>query len=298
MKIFFLKLTVFIILFFLIDSILGRIIEPFYFKVKSGTIFNTVYGVTNCDEKILIIGASEVKHSFVSKQIEDSLGLSCYNLGFDGNNVYYQYAVLRAIVSRYTPSFVIISTGIAAENESSITPLFPFHKKYKQIEETILEVAPVEKYKLISNAYEYNSLILKIIQGQVASEPYTNGYVPLYDEKYDAKHETRSFSIPSSSRSLEYFDKLLKLAVSAGCKVIVVNTPRCWHNTLSDKPSKIKDLISSNNAYYLNYENDTAYTYHNDIFYDGVHLNNKGAVLFTNNFISDLKTIINKNIRP
>ena len=41
-----------------------------------------------------------------------------------------------------------------------------------------------------------------------------------------------------------------------------------------------------------NYETDTAFVYHNDSFYDGVHLNNKGAEIFTGRFISDLKNIV------
>lgn len=289
MRKFLFKLSLFLILFFLIDLILGHIYEPLYFKVKSGTIFNTVYGIQDSHEEILIVGASEVKHSIISKQIEDSLGLTCYNLGFDGNNIYYQFAMLREILDRYTPSIVVISTTITAEDESTITSLFPFHKKYKRIRETIFEIAPVEKYKLISNAYAYNSVILDIIQGHTSPEPQTNGYKPLYSEKYNIAPETREFSIHSSPRTLEYFDKFLKLAVSSGCKVVVVNTPRCWYNSAHDHPSKIKELISHNQVLFLDYENDTSFLYHNDIFYDGVHLNHKGAEVFTSRFISDLK---------
>jgi len=287
------KISVFIILFFIVDFILGEILEPLYFKVKSGTIFNTVYGIRDTHDEILIFGASEVKHSFISKQIEDSLGLTCYNLGFDGNNIYYQYAMLSEILDRYTPHIVVVSTSITAEDESSIISLFPFHKRYRRIRETIFEIAPVEKFKTISNAYVYNSLILNIIQGLIYPEPETNGYRPLYNEKYNIESETRKYSIPSSPRTLDYFDKFLKLAVSSGCKVVVVGTPKCWYNSSNGQPSNIKELISHNHVLYLDYENDTTFLYNNDIYYDGVHLNHKGAEVFTRRFISDLKNNVN-----
>ena len=294
MKKFLLKLSIFIILFFLIDFILGQILEPLYFKVESGTIFNSVYGIRDSHEEILLMGASEVKHSFISKQIEDSLGLSCYNLAFDGNNIYYQYAVLREILKRYTPHVVVISTTITAEDESTVTSLFPFHKNYNRIKETIFEIAPIEKYKLISNAYVYNSLILNIIQGLILPEPQTNGYKPLYRGDTKNNLAVRNYSIPSSPRSFDYFDKFLNLAVTSGCSVIVVNTPKYFINSSYDRPSEIKELVSKYKIAYLNYENDTTYINHNDYFYDGVHLANKGAEVFTSRFISDLKDIVNR----
>lgn len=273
--------------------ILGEILEISFFKAKSGTTFNTIYGIRDCNEEILIMGDSEVKHGIISNLLKDSLGLSCYNLGFDGHKIYYQYAMLREILKRYTPQVIIISTSAASEVEVTITPLFPFYEKYSQVKKTILEIAPVEKYKLISNAYAYNSLIIKIIQGLVYSEPKSNGYDPLYTKQHNISlekiSETKNYLVPSSPRSLNYFEKFIRLATSSGCKVVVMNPPKLWHNALHNHEFTLNEIISRNQVIYLDYENDPSFEFHHEIFYDAEHLNHQGAELLTNRIIKDLK---------
>lgn len=289
MRWFFTKLLIFAILFLILDFIVGEIFEPFYYKVKRGTIYNTIYSIRDSHENIVILGASEVKHSFISRQIEDSLGLTCYNLGLDGNNIYYQYSIFRELLERYVPEIVVISTSVVAENENTVATLLPLQKKYKKIREIILDVAPMERYKMISNAYIYNSLALNILQGLSTTEMYANGYVPLYSEYNYIGRETRSFSINSTPRTLRYFDSFLNLAISAGCEIIVVNTPRCWYNSLHSEHTSIEEIIDKYNVALFDYEIDPTFLYKNNLFYDGVHLNHRGAEIFTNKFIGDLK---------
>lgn len=293
MKKFLIKLFLFIALLIAVDYLVGQIFDGFIYKAKSGIIFNSLYGIEKCDEDILLLGDSEIKHGIISKRIEDSLGLTCYNLGFDGNRIYYQYAILREALERYTPRIIVISTSVVSDKESTIVSLFPFYKKHDHIRETILEVSPVEKYKLISNAYMYNSLILTIIQGLTHSEPETNGYRPLYNgqnnSEFNLKPEPRSILTGSTPRSLAYFEKLIRLALSSGSRVVVINAPKFWFNSLHNKDQGLQEIVSWEQIVYLDYENDSIFTYNPDIFYDGYHLNHNGAELFTNRLISDLK---------
>jgi hypothetical protein len=293
MKVFLVRLAVLAVLFFTIDYFAGKMLEKGYYHVKSGTIYQSIYGLESSKEDILILGASEVKHGMISSQFEDSLGLSCYNLGFDGNNIYYQYALLREILKRHKPGIVVISSTIAAENENTVVSLLPLSKKYSQIREMVSEISPLEKVKLLSNAYAFNSLTLNIIQGHLAPEPPTKGYRPLFEGEKNMKLESRDYVIETSARSLEYFGKFINLAKSAGCKVVVVNTPKYFINLNFHKTTDIKTLVQDAHITYLDYENDTTYINHRDMFYDGVHLNHKGAVSFTGHFISDIRQRLN-----
>ena len=293
MKTFLLKLSSFIVLFFLIDLLLGQVFKPLSLNVKSGTFYNTLYGIQKSHEEILIIGASEVKHSFISNQIRDSLGFSCYNLGLDGNNIYYHYSIFREIIERYTPGIVVISTMIVAEDENTVSSLLPLSKTYRSIKDVIIELAPEERFKTFSNAYIYNSFILNIIQGYVASEPQTAGYIPLYNENTNLKLETRDFYVPFNSRTLSFLSKFLDLATTSGCKAVVVNTPKFFYNSSTEDLDKIVEIVSRYKALYLNYENDTTFLNHSDLFYDGVHLNHDGAELFTAIFTEDLRRNLN-----
>ncbi len=215
-------------------------------------------------------------------------------MGLDAHNIYYQYALLVEILERYTPYLIVITTDVIAEDERTINSLFPFRKKYRTVNNTIFEIAPVEKYKLISNAYAYNSLIIKIIQGLIVPEPETNGYKPIFGSNPNLKREAADTMTYSSLRTLEYFDRFMNLAISSGSRVIVVNTPKYIDNSIYEETSKFKEFISRYNVVYLDYENDTTYINHPEIFKDKVHLNNLGAEIFTGNFISDLRNNVCK----
>jgi len=227
--------------------------------------------------------------------ISDSLGMSCHNLGLDGNNIYFQYGVLKELLNRYTPGIIIISESIALEAESSVTSLFPYYYDFPGVKSTVLEIAPGEKYRLLSKAYMYNSLILKIIPGIIRTEPDNGGYSPLISGQnrmnYDLVPDTVYFKGKSTARSRSYYEKFVRLAVNSGCKVVILNAPR-FSYVLYHDGSKIDKVLEGDNVIYLEYENDPLFTGHSDLFYDEFHLTHQGAVILTNQIISDLRETI------
>jgi len=292
MKKFILRGAILILLILLTDFLIGQIFGMMFNKVRSGSVYNTTYGIRDCKDQILIMGDSEVKHGLVSNLFSDSLGMSCYNLGLDGNNVFFQYGMLREIVNRYTPEIIIISKSIALEAESSVTSLFPFYDDFLYVKETILEIAPAEKYKLISKAYMYNSLLLKIVPGIFRSDPETGGYSPLFSGQnrmnYNLVPDTVYFKGKSTTRSRGYYDKFIRLAVSAGSRVIVITAPRFSYVKYAET-DEFNEIVQNDDVIYLEYENDPTFTGHADYFYDEFHLNHKGAVVLTNRIIYDIK---------
>ena len=289
MKNFLIKAISFSLLFILIDIVVGQIFDRFYFKVKSGNIYKSNYSLTDCNEDILIMGASEVSHSFISRQIEDSLGLTCYNLGMDAQNIYYQYAMLEQIVKRYTPKIIVISTYIIEEDEVTVNTLFPYFSKNKDIAAIVNDIAPKERIKLISKIYTYNSQILKILKGLIIPEPPTNGYMPINTTGMAMKLDTIPFTASTSARTLRYFEKYLKLALQAGSMVVVVATPKYLYELNNEFPIDLNDGIYYNNVLHLVYENDTAFVNHPEYFRDKINLNHTGAQIFTARLISDLE---------
>lgn len=295
MKRFLVKIILLIILFFSIDYLFGLSFERLYFKVKSGTIYSTVYGLRECHEDILLMGASQVSHNFASRQIEDSLGMTCYNLGLDAHNIYYQYAILREILDRYIPSVIVITTDVIAENERTINSLFPLRKRYERMEDIIFDISPGEKYRLMSDSYAYNSLLIKIIQGMIVKEPATNGFKPIFERNPHIRKEEIDTTNYSSKRTLGYFEKFIDAAKASGCFVVVVNTPKYVDCSIKKGPSFLTEIIDRNKVLYLDYECDTTYGKHPEYFKDKVHLNDSGAEIFTANFITDLKKNIELN---
>ena len=60
-----------------------------------------------CDEEILIFGSSRALHHYVPEIISDSLGMSCYNCGMNGNGILYLYSRYLMVTKRYTPKVIV-----------------------------------------------------------------------------------------------------------------------------------------------------------------------------------------------
>jgi len=269
---------------------MGLAVKKLNDHVKSGTAYTTNYALCQSNEDILIFGASEVSHSLITSQITDSLGFTCFNLGMDGTNIYYQYALLIEILKRHKPKIVIISTNVMHEdNKSSLAPLFPYYYDYQSVRKIVLDFEPNERYKLLIKGYAYNSLILSIIQGIIVQEPDTKGYIPLYQISKNLRFPNAPFKINITDKSLKYFEMFLRSCLNSGCEVYVIAPPRYVREVDNEMVQKINTLLGKYSIEYLNYCNDTTFLNHPAFFKDEAHLNHYGAPIFTNMVIKSIR---------
>lgn len=290
MKIFIFKISIFLLSFICIDTLFGLAFKKLYYNVKSGPVFTTNYALRKCNEEILIFGASEVSHSLVSNQISDCLKMACYNLGMDGQSIYYQYAILNEILKLHKPKIVIVSTFVLHEGKTTIEALFPYFYDYQSIKDIIEEIKPDEKYKLFIRSYAYNSLIINVLQGNILKEPLTNGYKPLYGIGNDIQVMPEPSKIGSSDRAFAYFEKFIQACLSSKCKVYVIDTPRFTKQIDISETDRIKVVLEKYSIKYLNFATDTTFINHPNLFKDKEHLNNNGAVILTNLIIDEIRT--------
>ena len=92
---------------FILDFTIGKTLRYYYFKESSGTHFRTTYAIEKTNADILIFGSSRANHHYVPAIFEDSLKMKFYNTGRDGNGIFFQLAVLKSILKRYTPKIII-----------------------------------------------------------------------------------------------------------------------------------------------------------------------------------------------
>lgn len=282
MLLFIKKLVVITFLFIIFDQFFGYVISKLYYNVKSGSSYIANYAIKKGNEDVVIFGASEVSHSLISNQISDSLGLSCYNFGLDGQGIYYQYALIKELLKRYSPKVVIFSSFILYDDQTiSISRLYPYYYDHQDIKDLILELQPDAKYKLLIKSYAFNSLILNIIGGYLITEPRTNGYKPLYSKQADIQIMTTPFKIGLTDKTINYFEKIMQMCISAGCKVIVLDVPRYVESNDSVEEFRIQQMLKEYSVDYLHYSTDTTFINHPDLFKDRTHLNNDGAIVFT-----------------
>ena len=91
MKRFILKGILFITLIIFVDFIIGGIFNYLSLNAKSGGNLKNNYIAYNMKEELLIMGSSRAAHHYKPGIFSDSLNMSCYNCGRDGNGIILMY---------------------------------------------------------------------------------------------------------------------------------------------------------------------------------------------------------------
>lgn len=92
---FFLKLVVLFTIVFILDYSIGNVLRYFYFKQESGLQYRTTYSIEKTRADVLIFGSSRANHHYNPIVFENRLKQSYYNVGRDGNFIFYHSAVLK-----------------------------------------------------------------------------------------------------------------------------------------------------------------------------------------------------------
>src|SRR5690242_19879136 len=93
---------------FIFDQVVGYFLHYIYFKQKTGPNAETTFVFTKMHADGIILGSSRGRRNYDTRIFADSLGISMYNAGHDGQSVFYEQSVIRTALSRYTPQIVII----------------------------------------------------------------------------------------------------------------------------------------------------------------------------------------------
>jgi len=294
---FFLLKTVFLFLvLFVIDYSLGTVLRYFYFRQQSGELYRITYSLEKTNEDVLIFGSSRANHHYHPDVFENSMHLSCYNTGRDGEHIFYQYAILKGVLKRYTPKIVIfdfITAEFIKEHEGyeRLSALLPYYHDHPEIRSIIKLRGPYEKYKLLSRTYPYNSVIFQVALGNTeykkAKHEDINGYLPITNE-WDEPIKTVTYpeSYPIDSIKVSMFESVIKDCIHAGTRLCFVCSPYFFVAKNEDYSVVLaKKMAKEYNIDFFDFSTDTTFTSHADLFNDFAHLNDKGARIFTKKVI-------------
>jgi len=185
---FFIKIFYLFILVFILDFSIGYLLRYLYFNQKSGLQYRTTYSLEKTNQDIIILGPSTANHHYIPTIIEDSLNMTCYNTGRDGNGLLYNLAVQNAILKRYKPKLFIVDIrpSLLSDNFNDLerlSSLLPYYENHIEIREIVRKRSTFEDLKLISRIYPFNSSLLIIISNNLNHKKNSkidyNGYIPL-----------------------------------------------------------------------------------------------------------------------
>ena len=293
------KLAVFLLLVFCCDFAIGKVFSYFYFRQTSGWEYRTKYSVEDTRADILIFGASRAQQQYNPVYFEERLHQSCYNVGRDGEPIFYYYGVLKAVLKRYTPKTIIldIENGVFAEAQSSydrLSVLLPFYKTHPEMRRVIELKSPYEKLKLQSAIYPYNSLLFKTAIGNTDFNKKRNediqGYVPLTGE-LDEAIRTVDFTLgyQIDTNTINIYRSFINDCIVAKIQLYIVCSPYFINAKGADTSMVIaKKIAAEKQLTFIDFSRDSLFLSNSKLFDDTVHVNVSGSKIFSNNLIDSI----------
>lgn len=301
MKKFVLKICTFFICIILIDFLFGWICSYLNSHAKGGDTKSHYYISNKSTEDIVILGSSRAIHHYIPSILSDSLNLSVYNGGVDGNGIIFLYGRLKIITDRHTPKIVIYDANTdfdIKDNDNSkyLNWLKRFYDKHG-IDSLFSSISHSEKYKMQSNLYRYNTSFIQMASDNVSPKQVVEGggYKPIYGEMdYDAPYLEPSSTTKWDPIKHHYFIKLIELCQKKNITLIITTSPM-YKATTSDCFSPIKDLCIKYNIPFIDFYANNEISITKRYFKDSSHMNHDGATIFSSAVASKIKIIIDNN---
>ena len=299
---FLLKLLIFLSIIFLLDFSIGSVLKYLYFKQDSGLLYRTTYAIDSTKAEILIFGSSTANHHYTPDAFEKRTHLSFYNTGRDGNTIFYNYSILQGVLRRYSPKIVILdlNRGEFKKNPESydrISSLLPYYNNHPKIRSIIQLKSPYEKYKLLSKIYPFNSMLFTIAVGTTEynkSREYINdkeGYVPLNKVwKKEITTDTCNIKYELDSNKTGIFKSFITDCINSNVKLYIFISPTFKRYTHKDSSIEVAQKISNEfNIPFYNFSGDTSFLNYTGLFADVLHLNDKGAKIYSNRVVGKIQ---------
>lgn len=294
------KLGLLLIILFVMDFTIGNILRYFYFKQDNGLLYRTTYSMEKTKADVLIFGSSRANHHYVPEVFEKGLGLTYYNVGRDGSYILYNYAMLRSVLKRYTPKIIILDIMkkefmASPDSYDRLTSLLPYYKEHPEIRPIVDLKSKFEKYKLLSQIYPFNSSILTIAMGNSEinkkRENDRDGYIPLTREWTDSMKTDNEHDYSLDSVKVNAYSNFIQECQQSGTKLYIICSPYFIRENHPDKSLVLaKEIAAKNGIPFIDYSANPEFS-DNHLFSDVDHLNNNGAIKFSELVVEQMKAI-------
>ena len=298
MKTFLLKVLLFFACVVVMDLAFGQFFTYLRAHAKGGSTANCEYIANNSTDDVIILGSSRATHHYVPQIIEDSLGLSCYNCGEEGNGVVLAYGRLKMLTNRYKPKLVLYEItpnydyGKKDPNNKYLGYLRAYYQKEgikKVFEDFDDELSCV---KMMSNMYQNTSRLLPDLVDNFVVRDNQQGYSPLYG-KMDISKSKHSFErIEMDSSKFAYLQKIIELCQGNKIPLVFMISPWYSYGDNMEVFEPALRLCKRMGVMVANSINNPNISKNADMFQDNNHLNNEGAIVYTQSILPLIKKTI------
>ncbi len=295
MKRFIIRLLVFLSLMFILDRGFGVAMKYLQDHAKGGYVGHHNYILNQSNEDILIFGSSRAIHHYNPQIIEDSLGMSCYNCGQDGNGIVLFYGWWQIMKNRHLPKMIIYDVNpnfdlLVGENNSKYLGWLRSEYENDDVKQIFEDIDPTERYKMQSMMYRYNSKFLQNMIDFVHPifQISPNGFLPLKG-KMDVmkiKEQNEKEEYIYDVQKISYLESLINETKDHKIKLVFVASP-VWYGKSDKQFEPLIKLCHKHSVPFYNYSNAPSWVNHNEMFKDGTHLNADGADRFSKQLLRD-----------
>lgn len=282
------KIFLFLLLIVLIDFLFGKCMNYINAHTEKGDYGRNNYICNEADQDILIFGSSRAIHHYNPDVFEKKLGMSCYNCGEDGMGIILSYGRYKLAQRKHQPKLIIFDIEVAYDVlKNDNTKYLGFLKPYydiPEIDSLFWKVSSTERYKMLSQAYRYNSRWLDMV-AQYCSK--SNIYAR--DYKYSPLRRTMDYE-PSTymfasdedcdDLKLEIWDRFLYDCEKNNTEVVCVISP-VYGEESNHVLNPFLQLIQRHGITLLDHFSDEHFIYNKELFADKMHLNIEGAAFFS-----------------
>ena len=299
----------FIITAYLTDIFISKYLKKQNnYAVGEYSIWNDLFdGRVNSD--IIIYGNSRAWVHVDPTIISDSLGATSYNLGIDGYGFDMQYLRHSLLLHHNKkPKLIIQSVDIFTlekrtdlYNSDQFLPYMLFNKEIKNVTHDYegynhwdYEI-PLVRYYGKTNAikaairmflFPGNNPVMRIKGYQGQDKPWNNDF----DE---AKKKMNSYKVKTNTAFKCRFEKYLNECERGHLNIVLVYSPEYIEGQkfVSNRDSIIRLYKSYSKKYkipFYDFSNDSI-SFQKGLFYNAMHLNKRGSILFTNKLVKILK---------
>lgn len=314
MKKYIIKFAIFAAVVVLVDFFAGLALDAIQHKAfeKNPLRFEVraMYAIEQAESEVDIIGASDASHSYISNMIADSLGLTAFNYGKDGCFFVYQNCLINLMLEHHTPKVILweIGKGSLATSETnedrewqSIKDFYPYYHKSDYCKTLIDSRNKFQKAYMLSGLYRHNSNLLSIIEPFLSNETIDDsnkGYLPIANEGYlYPKFIDKALDYDNvNSWKADLLKGTLDFCREKDVKVVFCFSPK-YQNEYVEQTSQwqaMKAVIDEYDIPVIDYYNDTLFISDSTLFKDNRHLNDRGARLYMEHFVPELKQILTK----
>lgn len=295
MKNFIVKIIIFFSGIALIDFTWGTLFKYLDAHSKCEKEFNKQRISTKDFQDLVILGSSRGKDHYIPQTITDSTGYNCQNFSARSQGILHLYGRYLLISKISKPKLIIYDIfskyDIESENDRLhyINELKPYIHETPKIKLYIEDIFPLEKYKMQSYLYLYNSSnAYDILYHFRRNDTIPNkGFIAetgILEKKEVYPH---TYSEPDTIK-LAYLSQLIDETRQKGSDIVFCISPT-YGETSSKSYQKFFELAKKKKVTIFNHLMDKRITNNNKYFKDHVHLNKEGATLYSTIIAHEIK---------